>query len=547
MEHSADTVAEVVRANANNGNLVVIKDPTALADRLSGLGIHRDPAPRMWYENHDGRVVIVVDGTTIRPDGGPAGPPPPAPLGQGAARGQEPEAPPPHAEVEAPRPPEAEPGMRGGGGGGGGGGDSGGPGGRAPEGPVDPARFGIPSGNQQVLQQFADQRGIVIRLRPTNLESLPHLEQGAMPKPEIVKAKTLNELDELIGGPVGQRGLVGFFEPTAPPLTLEPGLYDAARRRYEQRQQEYADQLPDYQSLESQGLLRMRDGMIEVVDPRLRGSATGEPTFRPVAGDLDVFDITHADGTPLTRAQRDAIIAELRFAGVNVEHGAHEWWPQQSPETFDPAIDAAIRAQHLTGQQLVAFAPGREPQGVWADSQVTGRAATEGGAEPEMPLMDLAPGEHGGDTVADAAAAAPPGQASFGELNPRLVVGGLLRHEAGGGHPLERHMFLDVADLHARLAAQPNLPEASTFTDMAVAHDAIGQTLEQSAGEIAAWLQAGAPGGPLRLHGDYSSPTGLWLIREAADPIAVLGVRVVLVADPGLPTGYRILTAFPEP
>jgi hypothetical protein len=364
-----------------------------------------------------------------------------------------------------------------------------------------------------------------------------------MPKPEIVKAKTLNELDELIGGPVGRGGLVGFFEPTPPPLVLEPQLYDAAYRRYEQRRQEYADQLSDYLSLEAQGLLRMRGGTIEVVDPRLSGAPTGEPTFRPVAGDLDVFDITHADGVPLTRAQRDAIITELRFAGVNVEHGAHEWWAEQSPETFDPAIDAAIRSGHMAAQQLIAFVPGREPQGVWADSQVTASPAPDG-ARPEMPLMDLAPGEEGSHAVAGAAGA-PQEQPSFGELNPRLVTGGLLRHETAGGHPLERHVFLDAADLHARLAAEPNLREASTFTDMTVAHDAIAQVLEQRAGEIAAWLQAGAPQGRLALKENYYGPTGLLLIRGAADPIEVAGVLVVIVPDPALPTGYRIQTAYP--
>src|SRR5690606_15229963 len=141
--------------------------------------------------------------------------------------------------------------------------------------------------------------------------------------------------------------------------------------------------------LEAAGQLRMRDGLIEVVDPRLSGGPGGEPGFRRVAGDLDIYDVTHADGRPLTSAQRDAIITDLRFAGVNVEHSAHLWWQEQSPGSFDPNIDAAIRAQHMSSQQLVAFAPGQEPRGVWADSHVTGRAPAEGGPKPETPLDTL--------------------------------------------------------------------------------------------------------------------------------------------------------------
>ncbi len=64
-EHRADEAAKIVQAQAGNGSVVVIKDDFALKERLKGLGMYSDPPPKMWFEDHGGKTVIVVDGNRV--------------------------------------------------------------------------------------------------------------------------------------------------------------------------------------------------------------------------------------------------------------------------------------------------------------------------------------------------------------------------------------------------------------------------------------------------------------------------------------------------
>ena len=127
----------------------------------------------------------------------------------------------------------------------------------------------------------------------------------------------------------------------------------------------------------------------------------------------------------------------------------------------------------------------------------------------------------------------------------RLVPGGgLAAHEAAGGHTIARHVGKTDAQLAARLAAEPHISKASTFIDRATAESAIAQTIEANQAAITTWL--GGSSNVLRI--THSVPgAGRVLVRGAAAAIDVDNVRVVLVRDPSLPTGYRILTAFPQP
>ncbi|MGC9495438.1 RNase A-like domain-containing protein [Streptomyces sp. WG7] len=56
---------------------------------------------------------------------------------------------------------------------------------------------------------------------------------------------------------------------------------------------------------------------------------------------------------------------------------------------------------------------------------------------------------------------------------------------------------------------------------------------------------------PLRLEGKFNENTGLHLTRydfTHGQPTQwVKGVRVILKADPSAPSGYRVLTSFPQP
>lgn len=300
-----------------------------------------------------------------------------------------------------------------------------------PEVIFDPASAGLRPEVSASLAAVADQLDVVIEVRPVNLESVPHLEHGALSKMELVKAKSITAIDEMIGGPVGRRGLVGLFEPKLPvfPEGTPPEVVAKVQKRYQQRLNEWNELRPHYEEYQAQGLVSIEDGVLEVADPRTAG-AGGEyrphGEFKPVAGDLDVFDIRHSDGSPLTPEQRDVVTTLLRSMDIGVEHGAHEWWQDQSPDTFSPEIDTAIRAGHTEGnegaQQLVAFAPGRPPEQVWAGQTPKGVPRAQ-------------------DNVT------PGGERAFDPLTSLTVVG---RKEGGTSGPGNDGTYEDFADLDDR-------------------------------------------------------------------------------------------------
>lgn len=63
---------------------------------------------------------------------------------------------------------------------------------------------------------------------------------------------------------------------------------------------------------------------------------------------------------------------------------------------------------------------------------------------------------------------------------------------------------------------------------------------------IEAWLREGAPLSGSAFTHTLAEPIGSTLVRDAPGLIDAVSVRVVLRAEPSLPGGYRILTAFPE-
>ena len=275
---------------------------------------------------------------------------------------------------------------------------------RPPLGPIDPvASRAIPEQSGKSLQLLVDQYDVVIKVRPMNQESIARLEPtrdpsgnviepGAMAKMDIVKAKSLNEFDELIGGPPNSRGLVGLFEPHPPPAGLRPDLHAAATERFEQRSKEWTSRDADYGQHVRDGVIRVEGGLLLVADPRMAG-AQGEKfgKFRKVAGDIDIYDVTHADGTPLTADQRNELTILLRSMGIGVEHGAHEWWGRQSPDTYKQEAYEAILRQHQYKTPLIAYVPVGTPQAVWADTRITRTPRAAAPGQRVTPMREGAP------------------------------------------------------------------------------------------------------------------------------------------------------------
>ncbi|WP_455711470.1 WXG100-like domain-containing protein, partial [Streptomyces griseus] len=76
--------------------------------------------------------------------------------------------------------------------------------------------YGIPEKNFSKFRDVARDRNVVVDVRPTNPSAPKWLDAGAMPKPQDIKAKTVNEVDVLLGADAGNVGLVGYFKPVLP-------------------------------------------------------------------------------------------------------------------------------------------------------------------------------------------------------------------------------------------------------------------------------------------------------------------------------------------
>jgi len=213
------------------------------------------------------------------------------------------------------------------------------------------------------LDKIARTYKVNIDMRPTNPGARRLIEAGYSPKPEWLKAKTINDLDKHIGAPLkGEVGEAAFFEPKRPNPALEkadPQLYERAYQRYEQRLEEQKLYGKTVQNKLNQGEIEFRDG-------RLINKASNTP----YAGDNDIFNISAADGRELTAAQKSEILGKLKDGPVKAQHGAHMDWNPTKNE--DIAMKQKIIQSHMSptdgggGQKLSRFGPGGWSHIFWA-------------------------------------------------------------------------------------------------------------------------------------------------------------------------------------
>ncbi|CAL9554290.1 hypothetical protein SUDANB176_04512 [Streptomyces sp. enrichment culture] len=119
-------------------------------------------------------------------------------------------------------------------------------------------------------------------------------------------------------------------------------------------------------------------------------------------------------------------------------------------------------------------------------------------------------------------------------------------------HTIDKHVDKTIDGMRKRLREDPDLAADSRYVDVDAAQRFTDRTLALTKNQrkISAWLAKGAKG-PLRLEARFDEYTGLHLTRydfTHGQPTKwVKGVRVILKADPSAPSGYRILTSFPQP
>ncbi|HEX7306628.1 hypothetical protein [Lentzea sp.] len=251
-------------------------------------------------------------------------------------------------------------------------------------GPLTPQRlqdeFGMPRLNQARFQNLADRFNLVYDVRPTNADSVRWLEQGAVPKPKDIKAKTISPLDVHLGADPNTIGLVGFFEPRQPDWdSVPPEVRDSVRQRFENRTREFAELGPEMADLEAQGRYRVENGIVQA-------DKSGE--FKQITGDHDVYDIRRPDdGSSLSVEQNgdyDLNVWLLTQRNMGVQHGAHMYWEPQG--AFQEKIFNDIVSRHQqtapNAEPLIRFSPGQPPSLVFADPPP---ATTEPGTSSSRP------------------------------------------------------------------------------------------------------------------------------------------------------------------
>jgi hypothetical protein len=276
----------------------------------------------------------------------------------------------------------------------------------------------MPEANVKKIKAVADEHGVIIDIRPTTPHAEPMLREGtALPKPEKLKAKTINEVDVQIGlAKQSDLGKVGFFDPeTNPPRrpadyeSLPPKQKEAIDDRIAQRLEEFDLNKKDMFELRDKELIRIEpDGTV------INTGLTKGKGELPFTGDHDVFDIRAKDGTALSPEKYKEVVRALKDAEAGVMHGGVVQWSADSPDTFFTEAGqksyGKMMADHSPGGKdpLVRIGEG-DPKAVWYEPAAPRAAAGEPGAaavghaaEAKAGLDPTKPGPRPGGTDPDA-------------------------------------------------------------------------------------------------------------------------------------------------
>ena len=120
----------------------------------------------------------------------------------------------------------------------------------------------------------------------------------------------------------------------------------------------------------------------------------------------------------------------------------------------------------------------------------------------------------------------------------------LSRDEAAGGHILRKHVGQTDDQLRERLAREPRITGASTYTDRAAAEHAVGAAIAGSKDRIERWLNRS--GGHPNLVLDYDSPTPVGRTINRGENEAHPCAHVLVVLKYSRPNEYYVLTSYPE-
>jgi hypothetical protein len=229
--------------------------------------------------------------------------------------------------------------------------------------------YGMPYMNFKHLQGVASSFRVAFEVRSTTKAAIKFLEAGShKPKPEMIKAKTIND-EDLFLGPFYKSniGEVGFYKPKWGTKPVPDDRTDKVRARQSARAAEYAADKMHMDALVREGLIEIRNGLVK--DKTSGKGFTGDhdlyQIFEPDGRDLAYrFNGQDGPGDPIAAKKADAMKKQIVSAAMagGVQHGAHMDWKKIIGD--DPrknAIFMAIVNQHQGGQGLLRINPSGPP------------------------------------------------------------------------------------------------------------------------------------------------------------------------------------------
>lgn len=138
--------------------------------------------------------------------------------------------------------------------------------------------------------------------------------------------------------------------------------------------------------------------------------------------------------------------------------------------------------------------------------------------------------------------------------NKKDLGGGLDVHEGrttegskrGPGHVQRDHVGKSDQDMINRANGDKPVP-TSSYPSNARAERAIADNVNEHEKQIQKWLKNAKPNESKSFDSQHDYPTGRHVPKGGTSASDVTGSRVVIVPDPKMPKGYRILTSHPIP
>ncbi len=233
----------------------------------------------------------------------------------------------------------------------------------------------------EYLARLCKKNGILVAARSRASESLTWISKGAYVKPEFIKIKNVNHYDvEYLGysekniGRVVIRKNIPSEDAVRTALQnngiTDQATIDAVLERRAQRAEELATDDPGYaKQLEGYANTRedvptkfnWNDNGLDPADAQsnkttnvkyqvkdepagsgdlvLEVSPEGGKGFNSVTGDIDLVSITYANGTPLSAADHQRLLQELRGPPMFIQHPETATWTKKGQFDFDKKHD----------------------------------------------------------------------------------------------------------------------------------------------------------------------------------------------------------------